>query len=145
MTSHSFAVNRMEPERTAIAPASGASAESSLSGAPVTLRKTDFDKFIVCNGVPLVVHFWARWCSLSRAMAPHLTAGARRFAGQALFVRVELDDESHLAARYEVQSVPTVILFCNGQESDRHSGAMSAGQLERWLRPHLDKDAGPAA
>lgn len=66
MIGHSFAVNRMEFEWTAIAAASGASAESSLSGTPVTLHKTDVDKFFVCNA--------HRSLQLPRLGHPHLIA-----------------------------------------------------------------------
>jgi len=115
----------------------GADAQPVRRRAPVTLRQADFDQFVAGNGPPVVVIFWARWCSLSKAMTSHLSAGARRFAGQALLAKVEADDESLLAERYQIRSVPTIILFCNGRETGRHSGVMSADQLELWLRPHL--------
>lgn len=139
MTSYSSPASRMAPERTvSSAPGCGAEAQPLIRRAPVTLRLADFDPFVAGSGLPVVVVFWARWCSLSKAMTPHFVVGARRFAGQALFAKVEADEESHLAERYQIRSVPTIILFCNGQEADRHSGAMSADQLDLWLRPHLE-------
>jgi len=139
MTSHSFTASRTASERVlGSALVCGADAEPLLSRAPVTLRQADFDQFVTSNGLPVVVIFWARWCSLSKAMTSHFNAGARRFAGKALFAKVEADEESHLAERYQIRSVPTIILFGNGKEADRHSGAMSADQLELWLRPHLE-------
>jgi thioredoxin 2 len=138
MSSHSFATNRIASERAVSALVCEADAQPLLSRAPVTLRQADFDQFVAGNGLPVVVIFWARWCSLSKVMMSYFGAGARRFAGQALFAKVEAADESHLAERYQIRSVPTILLFCNGQETDRHSGAMSADQLELWLRPHLE-------
>jgi thioredoxin 2 len=139
MSSHSFASNQMASERTvSSALARGADAEPLLSRAPVTLRHADFDQFVAGHGLPAVVIFWARWCSVSKVMTSYFGAGARRFAGQVLFAKVEAADESRLAERYQIRSLPTIILFCNGQEADRHSGAMSADQLELWLRPHLE-------
>jgi len=136
MSGHSLAVTA-SGRAGGGAPACGADAQPVLRRAPVTLRQADFDQFVVGNGPPVVVIFWARWCSLSKAMTSHLSAGARRFAGQALLAKVEADDESRLAERYQIRSVPTIILFCNGREAGRHSGVMSAEQLELWLRPHL--------
>jgi thioredoxin 2 len=75
-------------------------------------------------------------------MAPHFSAGARRFAGQALFAKVEADDESLVAQHCQIRSISTVILFRNGQEAVRHSGAMSVDQLELWLRHHLNEEEG---
>lgn len=140
MTSRGFAVDRMELEGTANNPASGMDPEPLLGQAPFTLREANFDKFVLGAGIPVVVNFWARWCSLSKAMAPHFSAGARRFAGQALFAKVEAEDESLLAQRCQIRSVPTVIVFHNGNEAVRHSGAMSVDQLELWLRHHLDEE-----
>ncbi len=139
MTSQSFTASRTASERAvSSALVCGTGAELLISRAPVTLRQVDFDQFVAGNGLPVVVIFWARWCSLSKAMTSHFNAGARRFAGQALFAKVEADEEPHLAERFQIRSVPAIILFGNGQEADRHSGAMSADQLDLWLRPHLE-------
>jgi thioredoxin 2 len=139
MSSHSFTTTRMASERTvSSALVCGADTEPLLSRAPVTLRQADFDQFVVGNELPVVVIFWARWCSLSKVMTSYFGAGARRFAGQARFAKVEAAEESRLAERYQIRSLPTIILLRNGQEADRHSGAMSADQLELWLRPHLE-------
>jgi thioredoxin 2 len=143
MNCHSFAVYRIESERTADTPACESYSETLLRREPVILREANFDNFVVGNRLPVVVHFWARWCCVSKSMAPHFAAGARRFAEQALFAEVEVDDESGLAQHCEIRSIPTVILFRNGQESIRHSGAMSVYQLELWLRRHLDGETGP--
>ena len=139
MSSHIFASNQTASERAVGSAAVRATDEQPLlSRAPVTLRHADFDQFLADNGLPVVVIFWARWCSVSKVMASYFGAGARRFAGQALFAKVEAADEANLAERYQIRSLPTILLFCNGQETDRHSGAMSADQLELWLRPHLE-------
>ncbi|MFT4433907.1 thioredoxin family protein [Caballeronia sp. 15715] len=139
MSSHSFTSNQTVSGRpVSNALALGADAQPLLSRTPVTLRHADFDQFIAGNGLPVVVIFWARWCSVSKVMTSYFGAGARRFGGQALFAKVEAADESRLAERYQIRSVPTIVLFCNGQEADRHDGAMSADQLELWLRPHLE-------
>jgi thioredoxin 2 len=139
MSSHSFASNQTASERAVGSAAVRATDEQPLlSRAPVTLRHADFDQFLADNGLPVVVIFWARWCSVSKVMASYFGAGARRFAGQALFAKVEAADEANLAERYQIRSLPTILLFCNGEEADRHGGAMSADQLELWLRPHLE-------
>jgi thioredoxin 2 len=138
MSSHSFASNQMSSDRTVSSALAAGADASLLSRALVTLRHTDFDQFVAGNDLPVVVIFWARWCSVSKVMTSYFGAGARRFTGQALFAKVEAAEETSLAERYQIRSLPTILLFCNGQEADRHGGAMSADQLELWLRPHLE-------
>ena len=83
---------------------------------------------------PVIVDFWAPWCSPCRAMAPMFEQAARTLATEARFVKVNTDTEQALAARYAIRSIPTMILFRNGAEVKRSSGAMDAGSLARWVR-----------
>ena len=110
-------------------------------GAPISLTAANFDQYVGASDQPVVIDFWARWCSLSKAMAPHFATGARKLAGRALFAKVETDKEESLAGRYEIECVPTLIVLSNGQEIERHCGAMTAAQLGLWLQPHLRKTA----
>jgi thioredoxin len=127
------------PESTAATPARIVAPKRSHSGGPVSVSADTFDQFVGASHLPVVIDFWARWCSLSKAMAPHFAAGARKLVGRATFAKVETDQEPSLAARYGIECVPTLILLSNGQEIERHCGAMTAGQLALWLQPHLRK------
>jgi thioredoxin 2 len=111
----------------------------SLGGGPISLTAATFDQYVGASDLPIVIHFWARWCNVSKTMLPHFSAGARKLAGRALFAKVETGKEASLARRYGIECVPTLVVFRSGQEIERHCGAMTAGQLDLWLQPHLQK------
>ena len=127
------------PESIVTIPAGIVARKRSLGGGPVSLSTDTFDKYVGASNLPVVIDFWARWCSLSKAMAPHFATGARKLAGRAMFAKVETDQKASLAARYGIECIPALVVLRNGQEIERHCGAMTAGQLVLWLQPHLRK------
>lgn len=108
-----------------------------LDHRPVTLTEHSFDATLSSATQPVVVAFWARWCNLSKSMAPYFTTTARKFRGRALFAKVETGEQDTLTGRCRIDCVPTVIVFRNGQELARHCGSMTELQLGLWLQPHL--------
>lgn len=70
-------------------------------------------------------------------MAPNYAEAARRLATKARFAKVDSDEEPSLSARFGIRGIPTLILFKQGQEAARQSGAMDLAGLLRWLQPHL--------
>jgi thioredoxin 2 len=125
------------PESIAAAPAR-ITAHKRLSGSgPISLTAVTFNQYVGASDLPVVIQFWARWCNVSKSMLPHFSAGARKLSGRALFAKVETDKETSLAERYGIECVPTLVVLRNGQEIKRHCGAMTAGQLDLWLQPHL--------
>jgi len=84
--------------------------------------------------LPVVVDFWAPWCGPCRAMAPMFEQAASELAGKARFVKVNVDEQQALAQRHGIRAIPTLILFRDGAEVKRHSGALDAGTLARWVR-----------
>jgi thioredoxin 2 len=98
---------------------------------PIEVQGTSvFDALVAESSVPVVVDFWAPWCGPCRAMAPELEKVARRLAGEALVVKVNTDAEPDLAARFRIQSIPTIAVFRNGREATRVAGARPAGEIE---------------
>lgn len=104
---------------------------------PMALKTASFDRHLARNALPLVVDFWAPWCGPCRMMAPNYAEAARRLATKARFAKVDSDEEPSLSARFGIRGIPTLILFKQGQEAARQSGAMDLAGLLRWLQPHL--------
>jgi len=82
--------------------------------------------------VPVLVDFWAAWCGPCRAMAPHFERAARELRDSVRLVKVNTEEAPQLAARYNIRAIPTLVLFRNGVEEKRMSGALDSGALARW-------------
>ena len=127
------AVVRVPPERLADGARCPRCQHGLLGGAPLKLNQSNFEQHLTRNDLPLVVDVWAPWCGPCRMMAPHFDAAAERFAQRARFGKINSDEESALAARFGIRGIPTLLVFRNGREIARQSGAMDSASLERWL------------
>lgn len=100
-----------------------------------TLETTSatFDTHVLASDVPVVVDFWAPWCGPCRAVAPVLASIATERADELRVVKVNIDEEPELAVRYDVASIPTILLFDAGEPVARTVGARSKRELEKAL------------
>jgi thioredoxin 2 len=126
--------NRVAADRLADGPKCGQCGAPLLEGRPIEVGEPRFDALAVRGDLPVVVDFWAPWCGPCRAMAPMFEQAARALATEARFLKVNTDDERALAARYAIRAIPTLVLIRQGTEVKRHSGALDAGSLARWVR-----------
>lgn len=103
------------------------------------LVAADADSFAgeVAASVPVLLDLWAPWCAPCRAMAPSLEQLARERAGQLKVVKVNVDDNPRIAARYRVQGIPLLVLTRGGREVGRLTGAIPLPQLRQWLAGQL--------
>lgn len=110
-----------------------------------TLTFTDgnFDSDVLTSTKPVVVDFWAEWCGPCKMMAPHF-AEAARTRPQVQFIKVDTEAAPQASMHYAIRSIPTLVLFRNGAETARISGAMSAAQLVGWLDSQLAGVSNPA-
>lgn len=102
----------------------------------VTADQSDFEAEIT-SSVPVLVDFWAPWCGPCRMISPIVERLASRFAGKFKVVKVNVDENPALAAKYQAQSIPLLVLFEGGKEVDRQVGALPEPQLAQWLEPRL--------
>ena len=101
---------------------------------PVAITsKEDFDELLRDSPSPVLVDFWAAWCGPCRAVAPELEKIAGKRGPDIVVAKVDTDALPDVAARYGIQSIPTMIVFRGGSEADRLSGAMPASAIEARL------------
>ena len=126
-----LAANRVPAARLAEDPKCGKCGAALLDGAPVELREDQFDAFVQRTQLPVLADFWAPWCGPCRAMAPQFERAARDLKDRVRLVKVNTEQAQGLAARYGIRAIPTLVLFKDGAEVKRTSGAMDAGALAR--------------
>jgi len=97
------------------------------------VTESTFEQEVTNSETPVIVDFWAEWCGPCHAVAPVLDKIAEERAGEIKLVKVNIDEEQGLAAKYGVASIPTMILFRNGEPSASAIGAQPKGALERSL------------
>jgi len=111
--------------------------QSLLDNKVVELDNASFDEVIVNSDIPIIVDFWAPWCGPCKMMAPTFSKVALNYPLKTLFAKVNTQDEQNLAARFGIRSIPTLIIFKNGVEVQRVSGALDEGNLSNLVKSFL--------
>lgn len=101
--------------------------------AEVVLTKENFKNEVLESDLPVLVDFWATWCGPCRMLSPIIEEIAEEYEGSVKVGKVNVDDEPELAAQYEIESIPTVMYFRNGEVSDTVIGYRPKSEFEKMI------------
>jgi thioredoxin 1 len=93
----------------------------------------DFESEVLKSAAPVVVDFWAEWCGPCRSIGPALEEIAGSLDGKVKIVKLNVDENPQTATKYGVMSIPTLMIFKNGQMASRQVGAAPRQKLEAWI------------
>ena len=103
----------------------------------LTVTDDNFEESVLKSDVPVLVDFWASWCGPCRMVAPLLEEIAVEMDGKVKIGKLNVDEHQAIASKFQVSSIPTFILFKNGEASDRMLGAMPKGAFEQFLTRNI--------
>lgn len=115
--------------------------KKAVLGKPEPVDDNNFAEQVLASAEPILVDFWAPWCAPCRLVGGLLEELGPEYAGRLRIVKLNVDESPQIAQRYGVASIPTMILFKNGQAVDQMIGAKPLNPMREWL----DRHAGSAS
>ncbi len=103
----------------------------------ITVDDHQFDELIMNSELPVLVDIWAPWCGPCRLVSPVVDAIASTYKGRLQVAKLNVDENPDTATRYEVRSIPTLLLFEQGQVVERLTGAVTRSRLTEMVEQHL--------
>ncbi|PSB09212.1 thiol reductase thioredoxin [filamentous cyanobacterium CCP2] len=105
--------------------------------AAAQVTDSTFDQEVLESNIPVLVDFWAPWCGPCRMVAPVVDEIAEQYVGQVKVVKVNTDENPNVASRYGIRSIPTLMIFKEGQRVDMVVGAVPKTTLASTLEKHI--------
>ncbi|NLX64150.1 MAG: thioredoxin [Clostridiaceae bacterium] len=103
----------------------------------LTINSDNFEELVLNSSVPVLVDFWANWCGPCRIVGPIIDELAEEYDGRFKIGKVNVDEENELAIRFNVMSIPTMIVFKDGNQAERIVGARSKKDLKELLDKYI--------
>lgn len=104
---------------------------------PIHITDDNFEKEVLRSNVPVLIDFWATWCGPCRVIAPSIEELAKEYVGKAKISKLDVDNNQRTAMNYGIRSIPTILIFKNGQVVDTIIGAVPKAKIEEALLKHL--------
>jgi thioredoxin 1 len=108
---------------------------------PITISDDQFENQVLNSDKPVLVDFWAEWCGPCHMIAPHVAAIADEEGEHLKVAKLDIDNNPITPGRYRVMSIPTLMLFKNGEAVERIIGAMPKERILAKVKPHLEPEA----
>ena len=131
---HCLSVNNVPKKESYKKANCGKCKKSLLDTSPLELTEITFDEVLVNSDIPVVVDFWAPWCGPCKMFGPTFEKVSASFPLKALFTKVNTENEQNLGARVGIRSIPTLIIFKDGKEVHRVSGALGENDLTQLIK-----------
>src|SRR5713101_3744480 len=114
--------------------------KETTNGKVLHLNDGEFDTEVLKSNIPVLVDFYADWCGPCHAIEPTIEALSNEFEGKVKFVKVDVDTNQEVASRYEIMSIPTIMLFENGKVEDSIVGAYPATVYKQHIERALNRE-----
>jgi thioredoxin 2 len=134
-------VNRVPDDRLGAVARCGRCRQPLATPVPVAITDANFETTVARTTLPVVVDCWADWCGPCHALAPTIDALARDYAGRVIVGKLDVDANPATAGRFDVRSIPTVLVFRGGRLVDRLVGVQPRAAFDARLRPLLSATA----